>query len=331
MEQTYLEFDLSDRDLFNQEGRFSCDDEIEDTRNEVTPYAFQVAQELTGKATASPWRRGVALLIDLTFIGLLSIGSMFINLPLIIGWLIYKRKSLDSKWNLHRKKVLSVIILMTLFTGGKRPLKLEGLEALEGVDFTSLPTLIEESSALNSLCGDECLENSIESSLKLISKSQLNKKDLRLVIYNNFLDKGLSEKSSEELSQMLFLLKDVELKSSADSIKSSPKDKSVLSQSNESNIIKNLLSLLGISVGWAALYFTFMLSWNEGQTLGKQILGIRVVRINNKPIGLWCSFNRYGGYAAGIATGLFGFLQIYWDFNRQSIQDQMAQTIVIKS
>ncbi len=198
MEQTYLEFDLSDRDLFNQEERFSCDDEVEDTRNEVTPYAFQVAQELTGKPTASPWRRGVALLIDLSFVGLLSIGSMFINLPLILAWLIYKRKSLDSKWNLHRKKVLAVFILMTLFTGGNRPLEVEGIEALEGIDLTSLPMLIEESSNINSLCGDQCLENSIESSLNLISKSHLNEKDLRLVVYNNFLDKGLSEKSSED-------------------------------------------------------------------------------------------------------------------------------------
>ena len=327
MEQTYLEFDLNDRDLFNQERRFSCDDEIEETRNKVTPYAFQVAQELTGKPTASPWRRGVALLIDLAFVGLLSIGSMFINLPLIIGWLIYKRKSLDSKWNLHRKKVLAVFILMTLFIGGNRLLKVEGLEALEKIDLTSLPTLIEESSALNALCGDQCLENSIESSLKLISKSHLNKKDLRLVVYNNFLDKGLSEKSSQELSQMLFALKEVDSKSN----KESAKDKATLLQSFESSFIKNLLSLLGISVGWAALYFTFMLSWNEGQTIGKRILGIRVVRINNRPIGLWCSFNRYGGYTAGIATGLVGFLQIYWDFNRQSIQDQMAQTIVIRS
>ena len=42
------------------------------------------------------------------------------------------------------------------------------------------------------------------------------------------------------------------------------------------------------------------------------------------------SFSRFGGYAAGLATGLLGFLQILWDPNRQGIQDQIAGTVVIR-
>jgi hypothetical protein len=41
-------------------------------------------------------------------------------------------------------------------------------------------------------------------------------------------------------------------------------------------------------------------------------------------------FGRYGGYGAGFATGLLGFLQIYWDPNRQAIQDKISATVVIK-
>jgi uncharacterized RDD family membrane protein YckC len=48
-------------------------------------------------------------------------------------------------------------------------------------------------------------------------------------------------------------------------------------------------------------------------------------------LGLWFAFERFGGYAAGIATGLFGFAQLYWDPNRQAIHDRVARTVVIRS
>ncbi|MCW8832829.1 MAG: RDD family protein, partial [Colwellia sp.] len=47
------------------------------------------------------------------------------------------------------------------------------------------------------------------------------------------------------------------------------------------------------------------------------------------PLSLWDSFGRYGGYGAGLATGLLGFIQIYWDPNRQAIHDKISATVVI--
>ena len=44
----------------------------------------------------------------------------------------------------------------------------------------------------------------------------------------------------------------------------------------------------------------------------------------------WLSFERAGGYAAGFATGLLGFAQIFWDPNRQAIHDKVSETIVIQ-
>jgi hypothetical protein len=38
---------------------------------------------------------------------------------------------------------------------------------------------------------------------------------------------------------------------------------------------------------------------------------------------------RYGGYAAGMATGGLGFTQMLWDPNRQGIQDKAAHTVVL--
>lgn len=88
---------------------------------------------------------------------------------------------------------------------------------------------------------------------------------------------------------------------------------------------------IGLGIGWVGVYFTLFLAWWSGQTPGKYLLGLRVVRLDGAPLSLWFSFERFGGYAAGLATGLLGFLQILWDPNRQGIQDRIAHTVVIRS
>jgi len=63
--------------------------------------------------------------------------------------------------------------------------------------------------------------------------------------------------------------------------------------------------------------------------VGKLLLGIKVIKIDGKDLTLWESFERYGGYSAGLATGLMGFLQVFWDANRQAIHDKISETMVI--
>lgn len=48
-------------------------------------------------------------------------------------------------------------------------------------------------------------------------------------------------------------------------------------------------------------------------------------------MGWWDAFGRFGGYAAGLATGLLGFLQVFWDPNRQALHDRVAGTVVIRT
>lgn len=86
---------------------------------------------------------------------------------------------------------------------------------------------------------------------------------------------------------------------------------------------------LGLGLGWAGLYFTAFLALWSGRTPGKRLLRIRVIRLDGRPIGWWASFERFGGYAAGFATGLLGFFQIYWDRNRQAVHDKISETVVI--
>ena len=86
---------------------------------------------------------------------------------------------------------------------------------------------------------------------------------------------------------------------------------------------------LGVHVGWALVYFTLLPYWMHGQTPGKKLLGLQIIELTGRPLTLMLCFCRYGGYAAGLATGGFGFVQLLWDPNRQTIQDKIAHTVVI--
>lgn len=86
---------------------------------------------------------------------------------------------------------------------------------------------------------------------------------------------------------------------------------------------------LGLGVSWAAFYFTFLLTVWRGQTLGKRLLRIRVIRLDGHPLGWWGAFNRFGGYAASAFTGLLGFFEMLWDPNRQALHDRVVRTVVV--
>jgi len=90
-----------------------------------------------------------------------------------------------------------------------------------------------------------------------------------------------------------------------------------------------MLDELGLGLGWSGLYFTFFLGFWRGRTPGKWLLRIRVVRLDGRPLGFWVSFERFGGYAASLFTGLEGFARILWDRNRQALEDKLAETVVI--
>ncbi len=86
---------------------------------------------------------------------------------------------------------------------------------------------------------------------------------------------------------------------------------------------------IGLGFGWAIAYFTLLPFWWKGQTVGKKLFGLRVVQLTGAPLSVVTCFGRYGGYAAGMATGASGFLQVLWDSNRQAIQDKIAHTVVV--
>jgi uncharacterized RDD family membrane protein YckC len=93
--------------------------------------------------------------------------------------------------------------------------------------------------------------------------------------------------------------------------------------------IHELTESVGASFGWGIVYFSLLPALWQGQTIGKKVLGLRIVELTGKPMTVMRCLKRYGGYAAGMATGGLGFTQLFWDDNRQAIQDRAAHTVVI--
>jgi RDD family len=91
----------------------------------------------------------------------------------------------------------------------------------------------------------------------------------------------------------------------------------------------NAVEAFGVSFGWGIVYFSLLPAWWNGQTLGKKLMGLRIIELTGQPLTVMRCLRRYGGYAAGMATGGLGFMQALTDVNRQGIQDRVAHTVVV--
>lgn len=87
---------------------------------------------------------------------------------------------------------------------------------------------------------------------------------------------------------------------------------------------------LGVTFGWSGVYFTLLAGFLNGRTLGKLLLRTRAAKINGAAFTFFDSFVRHGGYIAGVAMGLTGFLKLLWEPNRQAVEDRIASTVVVK-
>ena len=94
-------------------------------------------------------------------------------------------------------------------------------------------------------------------------------------------------------------------------------------------IVVGLLGLGDYFAVWATAYFiTF---WAlRGTTLGGVVLGIKVVRMDDRPVDWSVALVRgLGSFLSLFVMGL-GFLWVAWDPQRQSWHDKIAGTIVVK-
>ena len=86
-----------------------------------------------------------------------------------------------------------------------------------------------------------------------------------------------------------------------------------------------------------AVWFLFTL--RNGQTPGKQMVGIHVIRTNGEPSGWTDTFIREFvlewlavGFLSGITGGIFyavNYLWPLWDKDKQALHDKLAETLVV--
>jgi uncharacterized RDD family membrane protein YckC len=94
-------------------------------------------------------------------------------------------------------------------------------------------------------------------------------------------------------------------------------------------LMRDVFGQLGSAFGVWTLYFTVATVVLRGRTVGKLAARIRVVRLDGQPLTWLPSLERAGGYAAGVATGLMGFMRVFWDRNRQCVHDRIVGTVVV--
>jgi uncharacterized RDD family membrane protein YckC len=336
-----------------------------ETRKIVTPYAFTVSKALLGRPLASPKRRALAILIDFALIALISTTSALLFAAFVS--VIFFRAGRHSQQGgvgkafvilLRGLGAILLFLVVYAFISGYNDetdnLLLDGkfsetaivdtahsfsIQQCEG-EIECVETLLESHYKYYSTSGLETSEK-IEALDKLLSKSQLEeiqKSEFRekyLVLYetdvveqgeSGTFELGLSDSEqaeqirSEAIEEMQNAITEAGYADSKDDEKS----QSIF------EFFTELITDFGLGLGWAALYFSVLTAWFNGQTIGKRLLGIQVVRLDGRVPNLWESFGRYGGYGAGLATGLSGFLQLYWDPNRQAIQDKISETLVLR-
>ena len=297
-----------------------------ETREVITPYAFELNKSLLGLPLASPLRRAVAMLIDVMLIFLAAKISAAL-IAFVAAMAFYKgtaQKHLP-KMSVFWRRVLKVTAASILFVSSLAVLSLaidffedDSAVQMQGIKINNdIPLSAEEKQLIQAYLADTS-----QNCDQLCQNNALT--NLRAQVPR------LAEIEELENQQLTRVLLPIMVSADAELLDREP----VTTQTESTNSVlqwgKGIIQDLGLGFGWAAVYFTlFSLLW-KGQTPGKRICDIRVVALSGEYLSLWDSFGRYGGYGAGFATGLLGFLQVYWDPNRQAIQDKIAATVVIK-
>ena len=77
------------------------------------------------------------------------------------------------------------------------------------------------------------------------------------------------------------------------------------------------------------IYLTSFWVW-RGQTPGKMIMGIKVIRTDSSPVTIPYAFLRYLGYIICALTLCIGFIYIAFDDRKQGLHDKISDTYVVK-
>lgn len=263
-----------------------------DPRAWITPEDLNVAPQLLGLPLATPVQRGLAMAVDLALLGLISeLGNVFLLVAFVL--LMWPRLRPGRPVAGRRLVVWVAIVLL---------LALAAQQLWDDVHQRVAGPAKARPAA--SAAADE--EDEDEAAVEPAARSA----------------SAVADTAAAKEARQRRRIADLEAQLAE---ARQPKGFSLREE------VRKVLDAVGLSYAWALAYFSLLpLCW-PGQTPGKRLLGLRVVELTGKPLTLMTCVKRYGGYAAGIATGMMGFLQIFWDGNRQTLQDKTAHTVVINT
>jgi hypothetical protein len=359
-----------------------------DPREIITPDAFEVAPELLGIPLAHPWRRGVAMAIDLVLVGILgSVGWFFLGLALAILSFraAFRRSTMGFLARESRVAVFGLLgtVLLIATVGGfwssrflnddESPIQVNASGILSGLSLGDVGGTVADVLALNRAETEAEMREAASALAERLRRQGLEPADIREVLEGAAAESeapwaeaviasivdtmGVAVPTTNIDSLALAYSAALQTGDSAvaarlrvplgealaaDRLDRQERRIARLQSTNEElegelegerdrGLIRLLFKVadeVGLGVGWAGLYFTLFPAFWRGRTPGKRLMGLRIVRLDGKPIGLWVAFNRFGGYAASVFTGLLGFFEMFWDPNRQALHDRIAATVV---
>lgn len=322
-----------------------------ETREVITPYAFEVCPSLLGVPTASPMRRLLAISIDGLVVTGLAKAALLCIVP-VIAYLAY------SRWQAKRIGQFLLVLLFGLLWSTSATLVPEWVSTSDVAEFampeggklskTEALTVTGVALALQQEhCEQACVTELLTKTAQQLHQQGSSKEQARHILDSLVESTDYPTAQWPALQQQLlsvYSAVDAQVPAVQTASQAAVASHAPSSQHNTAipvwlqegaapsmlGWLKGILSDIGVGFGWAAAYFTLTVAWCNGQSLGKKLMKIKVIQIDGKDLGIMAAFGRQGGYGAGFATGLLGFAQVCWDPNRQAIQDKVASTVVIR-
>lgn len=315
-----------------------------DPRSIVTPDAFSVTPDLLGTPLAEPWRRFVALLLDLVLIGFLQLLGWRI-LGGIAGLMLLrmatKPKRPEGATTTRAQKFAlgcagTMVFVVAIGVTAVVPAMIRMMSAPE--DEAAGSAVVAPTDAVPEGTGTEAAADIAAAVLRALGDTlAIPGVDLAPSAVPPGSDSGRAAafegEAEDSIAALIARMDDLE-----DDLAYSREEREELrgqldeaqSRSTLFTWVRDAADEAGLIFGWGTVYLTLFLALWQGRTPGKKAMGLRVVRLNGQPLGLYMSLERAGGYMAGFATGLLGFAQIWWDPNRQAIHDKITETVVIR-
>jgi hypothetical protein len=319
-----------------------------DPRATITPESFAIAPDLLGLPLARPARRLAAILLDLVPVAIMANAGIMVFLAGLAAVGVWRGAGslVRGKKGFFLRTAAAIFAFAWVAqlgdgdrgNGGEGDADMsEAAVAAQALQFVPEQYRTPEMEALIEAAGDTAAETTepltaaaADSSVLAYAEAIRDGDSAAIAKSKDGAERAIAGPRIGQLQREQAELRDGirQLREENDRLEQEIEERS--QARGIRGFLAGLADDLGIGFGWSALYFTAFLVIGRGQTPGKRALGIRVIRLDGRPIGWWLAFERFGSYFASLTTGLLGFAQIFWDRNRQALHDKVAETVVIR-